>query len=98
MIKRIFNFKLLLLLIFLLLVAGWFYWFQFRPSEIRKACSTKRTEYIEKSSRAVAPRFMETVIEGLDRQKREQVSTIKLKVIFKSPWQHLAYLHFYFQN
>ena len=78
MIKRIFNFKLLLLLIFLLLVAGWFYWFQFRPSEIRKACSTKRTEYIEKSNPAFAPRFMETVIEGLDRQKKEQANTVKL--------------------
>jgi len=27
-----------LIIIFTLLLAGWFYWFQFRPSQIRKDC------------------------------------------------------------
>lgn len=30
--------KIFMFLIFFLLLAGWFYWFQWRPSEIRKNC------------------------------------------------------------
>ena len=38
----------LVILIFLLLLGGWFYWFQYRPAEIRKECSQVREEYIDK--------------------------------------------------
>ena len=31
--------KYILVLVFILIVAGWFYWFQWRPSEIKKECS-----------------------------------------------------------
>ena len=27
-----------LIVLFILLITGWFYWFQWRPSEIRKEC------------------------------------------------------------
>lgn len=39
--KKIFAALLILILTALVVagVAGWFYWFQFRPSEIRKDCS-----------------------------------------------------------
>jgi hypothetical protein len=31
-------FKLSLLLIIIVMVGGWFYWFQLRPSQMRKKC------------------------------------------------------------
>lgn len=33
------KFRALLVLIALILIAGWFYWFEFRPAKIRQECS-----------------------------------------------------------
>ncbi len=38
---------IVLSLVVLIIVAGWFYWFQWRPSEIRKECQRVREEYIK---------------------------------------------------
>ena len=37
-------------LVAIFLSVGWFYWFQWRPSEIRKECSQVREEYLDRIS------------------------------------------------
>ena len=39
--------KYILVLVSILIVSGWFYWFQWRPTEIIKECSQDREEYIQ---------------------------------------------------
>ncbi len=50
MILRKTTMKLSLVLIGLLLLTGWFYWFQWRPSEIRKECYIYATEEATKGN------------------------------------------------
>jgi hypothetical protein len=42
--------KLLVIFLFgvCILIIGWFYWFQWRPSEIRKNCLSQAKEYAQK--------------------------------------------------
>ncbi|MFA5644471.1 MAG: hypothetical protein WC928_03030 [Patescibacteria group bacterium] len=39
----------IIMLIFLCLVGGWFYWFELRPTNIRIACGYKTAEWNNKS-------------------------------------------------
>lgn len=47
--KKLLNFKYIALLLVVLLIVGWFYWFQFRPSEIRKECSAYAKEKLNRA-------------------------------------------------
>ena len=54
----------LLIIIFLLLLSGWFFWFQYRPSEIRKECQSKSTQLViskvkQTGSNLLNPRIQE---------------------------------------
>ena len=33
----------LFILLVLLLISGWFYWFEYRPAEVRKSCTKEAT-------------------------------------------------------
>lgn len=49
------RYKIFLILLILLLIGGWFYWFQIRPSNIRQKCYAytlqKREERINSNDR-----------------------------------------------
>lgn len=42
--------KVILVLLCLLLISGWFYWFQYRHSEIRSMCEKERNNYLLKAT------------------------------------------------
>lgn len=41
------SFQKITLILSALLIAGWFYWFQYRPTQIRQECSRERAEISE---------------------------------------------------
>ena len=66
MINKLLNYKILLLLVGLLILVFGFYWFQYRPSEIRKECSQ------------VTEKFIDEKISGKDINTSDSISAIKL--------------------
>lgn len=43
---KVFSNKYLSYILVTLLIAGWFYWFQYRPSQIRQKCSERKIDYL----------------------------------------------------
>lgn len=38
------KYRVSLILLGLLLISGWFYWFQYRPGEVRRSCAEEATK------------------------------------------------------
>lgn len=45
--------KYILIAFLLLLIIGWFYWFQWRPSQIRKTCAISAKEWVKQDEKAL---------------------------------------------
>lgn len=43
------------ILLICILIGGWFYWFQYRPSEIRAECNKRRQDFYNKIDYIVNP-------------------------------------------
>ncbi len=46
--KRTFWLIIIILIIALGLIAGWFFWFEWRPAKIRNKCTQQNRQYFEK--------------------------------------------------
>lgn len=62
------------LIVVVLMIVGWFYWFQLRPSEIRKNCAK---ESVDKARSLVTSNYQKILDECQSNQYRSDCNTEK---------------------